>query len=403
MTSTATGAAEGRAAPLPVGTRRGVALALVTIVNIASIYLAQPLLPFIGDSLGAGATPMSIVQAAIQIAFGAGLVVFGILADTTERRRLLMVMGLGLALSAGLAAVSDAYWVFLVASLGIGASAAILPVAIATAAAARDVRALGWILSAAPAGIVIGRLAAGALGEVTWRLAFVASAAAAVCAVVLIRSVLPADRPEVIAVSFRRGFREMAALTRRRRNMLVNTSNAAVFFGWSAVWTMLAFQLEGPPFDLSELAVGVVGLAGIGGAVSGQVGARMNARLGERGAARVALAVAAVGAVALTLSGDVLTALIVALFVHNAAAWVLQAVNVPSAARRAGPDRAARGAALLYLGNFVATAAGAIVGALVWDGGGWPAVGALAFGTVVIALALDVAGRGFRGPLPPEA
>lgn len=403
MSSTTTGAAQQPAASVGTGARRGAALAGAVIVNIASIYLAQPLLPFIGDSLGAGAAAMSVVQACIQMAFGVGLVVFGILADTTERRRLLAFMGLGLAGAAAVAAIAPTYAVFLVAALGIGATAAILPVAIATAAAARDLRALGWILSAAPAGIVIGRLLAGALGEITWRLAFVMSAVAAVGSVLLLLTALTPDRPTGEAVPFGRAFRQMASLTRSARNMVINLSNSAVFLGWSAVWTMLAFELEGAPYDLSEVAIGVVGLAGIGGAVSGQVGARLIGRFGERGAARAALILAAVGAAGLALSSDSLTLLVIALFVHNAAAWIVQAVNVPSAARRAGPERAARGAALLYLGNFIATGIGAVLGAVVWDAGGWEAVGLLALGTVIVGMVLDVAGRGLRGPLPPGA
>ena len=62
--------------------RLATVLTICAVVNVASIYLAQPLLPFIGESLDAGTGAMSVVQGLLQLAFGVGLVVFGILADT---------------------------------------------------------------------------------------------------------------------------------------------------------------------------------------------------------------------------------------------------------------------------------------------------------------------------------
>jgi hypothetical protein len=76
---------------------------------------------------------------------------------------------------------------------------------------------------------------------------------------------------------------------------------------------------------------------------------------------------------------------------------VLQAVNVPGAARRAGQERAARGTALLYLTNFVCTAVGAIAGAALWHAAGWGGVGALAVASCAVGGLLDVLGRARSG------
>jgi predicted MFS family arabinose efflux permease len=73
--------------------------------------------------------------------------------------------------------------------------------------------------------------------------------------------------------------------------------------------------------------------------------------------------------------------------------WVVQAVNIPGAAKRAGEGRQARGAALVYLTNFIATAIGAVLGAVVWEAGGWPAIGAMAAATAAGSLGLDLIGR----------
>lgn len=374
--------------------RLATVLTICAVVNVASIYLAQPLLPFIGDTLGAGTSAMSVVQGLLQLGFGVGLVLFGILADTRERRRLLTVMASGLCASAVAAAVAPTYAAFLVASVGMGCLAAVLPVVISTAAAVGDRRALVGILSGAPFGVVVGRTLAGLLAEADWRLAFALAAAGAAAVIVLVRTSLPVQPIANRGLPIRSALGQMAALTRLPRNLTINMSNSIIYIGWSAIWTILAFLLEDPPFSLSAFGIGLVGLVGLGGAVSGQIGARLEAGYGETAAARICLVVALVSAGALALAGDSPALLLVALFVYNAAVWVLQAVNIPATARRAGPDRAARGTALAYLTNFICTAIGAVVGAFVWNGAGWGGVGLLAVAACLASLGLDLWGRG---------
>lgn len=374
--------------------RLATVLTICAVVNVACIYLAQPLLPFIGDTLDAGTSAMSVVQGLLQLGFGVGLVLFGILADTRERRKLLTVMASGLCASAVAAAVAPTYAAFLVASVGMGCLAAVLPVVISTAAAAGDRRALVGILSGAPFGVVVGRTLAGLLGEADWRLAFALAAVGAAAVIVLVRTSLPVQPVANRGLPMRSALGQMAALTRLPRNLTINMSNSIIYIGWSAIWTILAFLLEDPPFSLSAFGIGLVGLVGLGGAVSGQIGARLEAGYGETAAARICLVVALVSAGALALAGSSLALLLVALFVYNAAVWVLQAVNIPATARRAGPDRAARGTALAYLTNFICTAIGAVIGAFVWNGAGWGGVGLLAVAACLASLGLDLWGRG---------
>ncbi|MBJ7453195.1 MAG: MFS transporter, partial [Blastococcus sp.] len=271
--------------------RLATVLTACAVVNVASIYLAQPLLPFIGDTLDAGTSAMSVVQGGLQLGFGVGLVLFGILADTRERRQLLTVMAAGLCASAAAAAVAPTYLAFLLASLGMGCLAAVLPVVIATAAAAGDRRALGGILSGAPFGGVVGRTLAGVLGQVDWRLAFALSAVSAAALIVLVRTSLPPQPVAGERLPVRRALGQMASLTRLPRNLTINLSNSVIYIGWSAVWTILAFLLKEPPFSFSAFGIGLVGLVGLGGAVSGQAGAYLDERFGETTAARICLGV----------------------------------------------------------------------------------------------------------------
>ncbi len=249
------------------------------------------------------------------------------------------------------------------------------------------------MLSAAPLGVVVGRTLAGVAGQLDWRLAFALSAVSAAAVALLVRTNLPVQPVPAVRPPASRAIREMAALVRMPRNLVINISNSIVYVGWSAVWTILAFLLEDEPFGFDALGIGLVGLVALGGAVSGQVGARLVTRLGETAAARACLVVATLAGLALAAASDSLALLLAALFLHNAAIWVLQAVNIPATARRAGPHRAARGTALLYLTNFIATAIGAVAGALVWDAVGWAGVGALAALSCLAGLVLDLVGR----------
>ncbi len=374
--------------------RLATVLTICAVVNVACIYLAQPLLPFIGDTLDAGTSAMSVVQGGLQLGFGVGLVLFGILADTRERRKLLTLMAGGLCISAAGAAVAPTYFAFLVASLGMGCLAAVLPVVISMAAAAGDRRALVGILSGAPFGVVVGRTLAGLLGQVDWRLAFALAAISAAAVIVLVRTSLPTQPIANAKLPVGLALRQMAALTRLPRNLTINLSNSMIYIGWSAIWTILAFLLKEPPFSFSAFGIGLVGLVGLGGAVSGQIGARLDVSFGETTAARICLVTALVAAGVLAFSGSLLVPLLVSLFIYNAAVWTLQAVNIPATARRAGPDRAARGTALAYLTNFICTAIGAVIGALVWNDAGWGGVGALAVGACLVSIGLDLWGRG---------
>jgi predicted MFS family arabinose efflux permease len=200
----------------------------------------------------------------------------------------------------------------------------------------------------------------------------------------------------------RRALGQMASLTRLPRNLTINLSNSVIYIGWSAVWTILAFLLKEPPFSFSAFGIGLVGLVGLGGAVSGQAGAYLDGRFGETAAARICLGVILVSAVGLAVSGELLVPLLVALFLYNAAVWVLQAVNIPAAARRAGPERAARGTALAYVTNFICTAIGAVLGALVWNDLGWGGVGTLAAVACVVSIGFDLWGRGMGSRRTPE-
>ena len=166
-----------------------------------------------------------------------------------------------------------------------------------------------------------------------------------------------------------------------------------MLLGWSAVWTILAFLLEGSEYGFGAPQVGLVALAGLGGVVSGQAGARLVGAVGEACAVRGAIVVAGLACLGLALSATSLVALLVALFVHNTAVWTIQAINVPAAARRAGPTEAARGTALLYLTNFICTGVGAVVGALVWSANGWPGIGLLAAACCAVSLGLEIVGR----------
>jgi predicted MFS family arabinose efflux permease len=368
-------------------------LTTCVVVDIAAIYLAQPLLPFIGEDLGAGTGAMSAVQALLQLAFGTGLVVFGVLADTRERRRLMSGMACGLLGASVVAAVAPSYAVFLLATLLMGACAAVTPVVIAAAAALGDRRALLGVLSGTPLGVVAGRTLSGAIGQVDWRLAFVLAAVASAATLLLLRLGLPEQPPPAGRARVHRALGELGALARLPGNLVTNLSNSVVYVGWSAVWTMLAFLLKGRPFHLGPLGIGLVGLVAVGGVVAGPLGARLDEALGEARAARGCLAVAALAGLALAGAGSSLVLLLAALAVHNASIWTLQAVNIPATTRRAGAGRAARGTALLYLTNFLATAIGAALGALVWGAAGWAGVGLLAAASCLVGMALDLAGR----------
>ncbi|MFJ6721939.1 MULTISPECIES: MFS transporter [unclassified Streptomyces] len=255
----------------PALSRRLVALLAVTCaVAVGNLYFPQAIGPLIAAGLDVPADRAALIVTATQLGYTAGMVLLVPLGDRFRHRPLLVVLlalsGLAL-LAAGcapglppLAAAS--------ALVGLTTVAAqiISPLAAGLAAPDRQGEVLGTLLSGSTAGMLLARTFSGTLGEwLGWRAPYLAAAAAALVlaavmayAVPPTTSTAPSARGSYLAL-LAEPPRLLRAEPELRRSCFYQ---AAVFGGFSAVWTCLALLLTGPVYGFGAEAVGVLALVG---------------------------------------------------------------------------------------------------------------------------------------------
>jgi predicted MFS family arabinose efflux permease len=246
-------------------------MATATGLAVASNYYAQPLLHSIAEQFGLSTASAGSIVIAAQLSYGAGLLLLAPLGDLFEQRRLITVMTaistLGLVISA---CAPSLPWLILGTALtGLFSVVAqiLVPMAATLSEPHQRGRAVSTLMSGLLLGILLARTAAGFMAELGgWRSIYVLAAVLmAITALALYRS-LPQHHshaglkyPALIASVFRLFFEEPVLRLRSLLGLLA-FSLLALF------WTPLACVLAQGPYECWDAGVGVVGVAGAGGA-----------------------------------------------------------------------------------------------------------------------------------------
>ena len=175
-------AATQPAAPEPMsGASLGRPIALLSaaaFVSVASMRVADPLLPQVAQEFGVSAGDASVIATAFALAYGLCQLIWGALGDRFGKYRLVALMTLVSALTAASAGFADSLAVLGLARLAGGATAAaIVPLGMAFVGdhvPYRDRQAvLARFLTGTIFGLVGGQILGGVVGElVGWRAVF---------------------------------------------------------------------------------------------------------------------------------------------------------------------------------------------------------------------------------------
>jgi MFS family permease len=223
----------------------------------------------------------------------------GALADAWEPRRTLLaglaVYGIG----SFLCAVTPDIWTFLAgrAVQGIGL-AFFNPVALAMVGGLvpgeRRGYVMGWMGTINTAGIATGPLAGGLAAMHDWRSAYYLIIAMTAVAVGLFAwTFSAASIPRATKGRILQMLGEVAVV---RPLQLVCIGGFAAFFAYGAMLTFTGEALEGPPFDLSEGAIGsAIALGGLSGILVSPGAGRFADRIGRGKAAMLGFAIAFAG------------------------------------------------------------------------------------------------------------
>ncbi|MEU1216573.1 MFS transporter [Streptomyces sp. NPDC005790] len=379
-------------------------LALVCAVAVGNLYFPQAVVPLIAEGLHTSPEAASVAVTATQAGYTAGMFLLVPLGDRLPARpflvTLLVLTGCGL-LVAGCA---PGLLVLGVAGACVGftgvAAQIIGPLAAGLVPAGRRGAVIGTLLAGSIGGMLLARTFGGVLGErFGWRAPYLAAGVL----VLLLAAVVGRAVPRTQAPS--RGsypalLGEVLRLTRTqpelRRSCLYQ---AAVFGGFSAVWTCVALLLTGPAYGLGAQAVGLLALVGAVTIFSTPFAGRMVDRHGPDRVSLVCVCAVVVSAAVLAAAagGGVwgIAALVAGTLLLDVA---MQSGTVANQARVYALRADARGRlntaymTCAYLGG----SAGSWLGVRAYDRVGWGAVCALVALLAALALVRLLVGRGGR-------
>jgi predicted MFS family arabinose efflux permease len=247
---------------------------------------------------------------------------------------------------------------------------------------------VGTIASGVLIGILLSRTISGLVADqFGWRAIYVLAAIVAWALALILARVIPTlpARPSMTYPALLRSV--FQAIGSHRAVPVTLVLGAATFGTFTLFWTALTFLLSAPPFNYSLSAIGLVGIAGLAGALV----ARGAGRLHDRGLSvpvtGAALALALASLILAWLGQTSVVVLLVAIVAFDIAT---QASLILNQTRLLSIDPATRSRmnTAFVTGNFIGGALGSALAGVLWQAGGWTAV--LLGGAAALTIALLV-------------
>ena len=375
------------------------AMAAAAGIAVANIYYNQPMLGVMGRELGV-VHSIALVATATQLGYALGLLLLLPLGDAVDRRKLIATQFIALAGALALAALAPNLPLLLFASLAVGVSATvaqqIVPLAAHLAPPSRQGAVIGQVVAGILTGILLSRTLAGLVAtHAGWRSMFwlavpMVLMASATMAWLLPREARADQRPSWFSMlgSLYPLWRSLPALRRAA------ATQALLFAGFSAFWSILAFRLAEPRFGLGADAAGLFGIVGMVGILAAPISGRYADKVGPRiivltGCVTTVLSWLVFGVWA-SLPGLVVGVVLLDFGVQSALISNQHQVYQLNPAARARLNT-------LFMGSmFLGGAAGSALGALAWRHWAW--AGVCGLGLLVSASA--VALQWFSRPRP---
>lgn len=353
-------------------------MAVATGLCAGGNYFNQPLLDSIADALGVDQSTAAVTVTVAQVSYGIGLLFLVPLGDLVDRRRL--SVGLMLLAAAGQAISGVAPGIgWLMAGTAIAglfsvAAQVLVPFAATLAEPERRATAVGTVMSGLLVGILLARSVAGLLsGLGGWQTVYRVSAVVMVVIAIALWRALPSSR-EDLGLGYGGILASMGRLLRDQPRLRIRSALGAVSFGSvGVVFATMAFLLSGDEFGLNDVAIGLVGLAGVAGALM----ANVSGRLADRGLVQFTTGAGALLLCAswalFGLGAHSLVAFVIAILVADMA---LQSVHVSnqSVVYALAPHARARVTSVYMTSYFIGGAAGSALGSAAWAASGWAGV-----------------------------
>ena len=264
------------------------------------------------------------------------------------------------------------------------AAQVLVPMAASFAAPGTSGRAVGLVMSGLLIGILASRSVAGILSDLGgWNTVYWVGAACTIAAAIVLWRVLPQARPATGA-SYGTVMASLLQLLRRYPRLRSRALIGGLGFATvSVMFSTMALLLAGPDFGLNDTQIGLIGIAGIAGALIANVAGRMADKGLEQRSTLTGALLMLIGWGLLWLGGTHLWPFVLGLLVVDGA---LQALHISNQNVVYGlqPDARSRLNAVYMTGYFTGASLGSALGSVAWQWGGWR-------GTCLAGLALGAA------------
>lgn len=369
------------------------AMASAAGIAVANIYYNQPMLGIMERDLPGAIT--SLVPTATQLGYALGLFLLVPLGDLIERKRLIVLQFMGLAVALAIAAVAPGAAMVLGASLLVGilstVAQQIVPLAAHLSTPARRGATVGTVMAGLLCGILLSRTLAGFVATHDgWRAMFWLGVPMAVGAGAIMAALLPKSEPTgdmrygQLIYSLGGLWTEFRALRKAA------VTQALLFAGFSAFWTILALRLQQPAFSLGADAAGLFGIVGAVGVLAAPIAGRIADRRGPNpvilmGTILTLLAWVVFGALG-SIAGLIVGVILLDFGVQSA---LVSNQHIVYALR---PEARARLNTIFMGAMFMGGALGSGFATLAWSTGGWIIVTILGAAFSAIGVLIQLSG-----------
>lgn len=344
-------------------------------VAVANLYSAQPLLRYISQSLSIDRVEASLVVTATQLGYATGIFLIVPLGDMLNRRYLIPALMFLCSIALFATGLSPTYNIVLITLAAVGLTSVtgqlLIPLAGDLSEDLQRGRTVGKVVFGLLSGIVVCRAISGFFADAYgWRsIYFFAGSISFLLAIVLLR-ILPQVKVRP-SVSYGKLLASVFEIIVKHRAVQVTLLLGATSFAVFAMfWTGLTFLLSSEPFSYSASEIGLIGLAGIGGAIAARRAGNFHDRGWSIAGTGIALSVVLLALAIATVGSTSIVFVVTAVVIFDVA---IQTLNVLHQTRLLGIDASARSRlnTAFVTSNFIGGAIGATLSGRLWAINGW--------------------------------